>query len=243
MPLSEYIRKRKLSLAAMRLQAGNGKVIDPAVLYGDDSADSFTRAFVRQHGITPSEACRPGAHLTLFPPLVFQIQIKGAKAMHWRMEKRDDFEVFGIERRFGHEETGRVLDFWTACRRNGRYDRLLEAAGEGPSADGCKRLFAVCGCSEPDEDVFPYMICALRKPESRTEGFRIAQIPKASWAVFRSDTCSHMGTEIPSLFSRAYSEWLSASGYDKAPGPDMELYYTTPDGKHFEEVWIPVRKT
>ncbi len=163
--------------------------------------------------------------------------------MHWRMEKRDAFEVFGIERRFGHEETGRVLDFWTACRRNGRYDRLLEAAGEGPSADGCKRLFAVCGCSEPDEDVFPYMICALRKPESRTEGFRIAQIPKASWAVFRSDTCSHMGTEIPSLFSRAYSEWLPASGYDKAPGPDMELYYTTPDGKHFEEVWIPVRKT
>ena len=74
--------------------------------------------------------------------------------MHWRMEKRDAFEVFGIERRFGHEETGRVLDFWTACRRNGRYDRLLEAAGEGPSADGCKRLFAVCGCSEPDEDVF-----------------------------------------------------------------------------------------
>ena len=130
-----------------------------------------------------------------------------------------------------------------AFRRNGRYDRLPEAAGDGPSADGCKRIFAVCGCSEPDEDVFPYMICALRKPESRTEGFRIAQIPKASWAVFRSDTCSHMRTEIPSLFSRAYSEWLPASVYYKAPGPDMELYHTTPDGKHFEEVWIPVRKT
>jgi len=77
MPLSEYIRRRKLSLAAVRLQNGRERVMDVAVRYGYDSADGFARAFTRQHGITPSAAQKPGVQLTLFPPLTFQIKIKG----------------------------------------------------------------------------------------------------------------------------------------------------------------------
>ena len=77
MPLSEYIRKRKLSLAAMKLQNGNDKIIDLAVMYGYNSADSFTRAFIKQHGIKPSNARKPGVSFTIFPPLTFQIKIKG----------------------------------------------------------------------------------------------------------------------------------------------------------------------
>jgi predicted transcriptional regulator YdeE len=60
--------------------------------------------------------------------------------------------------------------------------------------------------------------------------------------VFRSGKTDSIGTEIPTLFSQAYSEWLPTSGYDKTAGPDMEIYYTAPDGKHYEEVWIPVKK-
>jgi len=86
------------------------------------------------------------------------------------------------------------------------------------------------------------MICALKKNDSKTDGFKVAQIPKTTWAVFRSDKNDHIGVEIPKLFNRAYSEWLPSSGYNKAIGPDMEIYYATPDGKHFEEVWIPVKK-
>jgi AraC family transcriptional regulator len=86
------------------------------------------------------------------------------------------------------------------------------------------------------------MICALKKLESNTDGFKVAQIPKTTWAVFRSEKDEHIGVKIPVLFNRAYSEWLPSSGYDKAVGPDMEIYYTAPDGKHFEEVWIPIKK-
>ena len=96
MSLSEYIRKRKLSLAAMKLQSGNYKIIDLAVLYGYDSADSFSRAFIKQHGVTPSAARQSGVNLIIFPPLTFQIKIKGARAMNWRIEEREAFEVFGI---------------------------------------------------------------------------------------------------------------------------------------------------
>ena len=250
MPLSEYIRKRKLSLAAMKLQSGSDKVIDLAVMYGYGSADSFTRAFVKQHGVTPSNARQPGVNLTIFPPLTFQIIVKGVQAMNWRIEEREAFEVFGIERIFGNDETNKVPSFWDECHQNGSCEKLFDAAGgvrkpDGhgyPLEDGSCVIRAVCGYCEPGDDTFPYMICALKKTDSKTDGFKVAQIPKTTWAIFRSDKTDNIGLEIPTLFSRAYSEWLPSSGYDKAIGPDMEIYYATPDGKHFEEVWIPVNK-
>jgi AraC family transcriptional regulator len=241
MPLSEYIRKRKLSLAAMKLQSGCEKVIDLAVMYGYDSADSFTRAFVKQHGVTPSQARQPGVNLTIFPPLTFQIKIEGVQAMNWRIEEREAFEVFGLEKIFGNDETDLVPGFWTECHQNGSYERLYQAAGAKPDKDGRCCINAVCCYREPGED-FPYMICALRKPDSDITGFKTAQVPKNTWAVFRSDETENIGHEIPKLFQRAYSEWLPSSGYEKVNGPDMEIYGVGSGGKFWEEVWIPVKK-
>ena len=246
LPLSEYIRKRKLSLAAMKLQSGNEKVIDLAVMFGYENADSFSRAFVKQHGVTPSAARQPGVSLTIFPPLTFQIIIKGVQAMNWRIEEKGAFEVFGIERIFKNDETGKVPGFWDECQQNGSYERLFDAAGgvrdpDGrgyPREDGSCVIGAVCGHVDiPGDDSFPYMICALKKTDSNTDGFKMVKIPKTTWAVFRAET-NHIGCEIPKLFQRAYSEWLPSSGYEKVPSPDMEIY-----GEYFEEVWIPVRKS
>ena len=242
MPLSEYIRKRKLSLAAMALQSSNAKVIDLAVQYGYDSADSFTRAFVKQHDVTPSAARQSGVNLTIFPPLTFQIKIKGVQAMNWRIEEREAFEVFGIERIFKNDENDKVPGLWDESFENGEYERLYKAAGAKNGEDGKHCINAVCGYFESGDDSFPYMLCALKMPDSDTNGFQVAQIPKTTWAVFRSDKSDYIGLAIPELFNRAYSEWLPSSGYDKSPGPDMEIYYTDADGKHFEEVWIPVKK-
>jgi len=243
MPLSEYIRKRKLSLAAMALQSSDAKVIDLAVMYGYDSADSFTRAFVKQHGVTPSLARKTGVSLTIFPPLTFQIKIKGVQAMNWRIEEKEAFAVFGIERVFRNDENSKVPGLWDESIENGEYERLYKAAGAKKGEDGKHCINAVCGYFEPGGDSFPYMICALKNPESDTSGFRMARIPKATWAVFRSDKTDHMGTEILNLYSRALSEWLPSSGYDRAVGPDLEVYYDAPGGKYFQEVWIPVQKS
>ncbi|MDR2606424.1 MAG: AraC family transcriptional regulator [Oscillospiraceae bacterium] len=241
MPLSEYIRRRKLSLAAIKLQNSGVKVIDLAVQYGYDSADSFTRAFAKQHGVTPSAARQTGVSLTVFPPLTFQIKIKGVQSMNWRIEKLEAFEVFGVERIFGNDESDKVPGFWSELKATGEYERLFQAAGAKRGEGGKHCINALCGYSEPDGDVFPYMVCALKKADSDSTGFKTAQVPAATWAVFRADS-SYDGAEIPNLFSRAHSEWLPSSGYNKAIGPDMEIYYTTEDGKHFEEVWIPVKK-
>jgi len=243
MPLVEYIRKRKLSLAAMALQTSDIKIIDLAVMYGYDNADSFSRAFTKQHGVTPSAARKKGVALTIYLPLTFQIKIKGVQAMNWRIEEKEEFEVFGIERLFSNDETDRVPSFWDEVQNDGRCDRLVNDTGNNIGETERLPIGAVCGYFTPDDkNSFPYMICAMRKPNSDIKGYTLATIPKTTWAVFRSEVIDEMGTAISDLFTRAFSEWLPSSGYEQTGGPDMEVYYTTPEGKYFEEVWIPVAK-
>ena len=87
-PLSEYVRRRRMSLAAVDLQNGDEKVIDVALKYGYDSPTAFTRAFKNVHGISPSQAKNEGSVLKAFPPISFKITIKGASEMNYRIEKK-----------------------------------------------------------------------------------------------------------------------------------------------------------
>jgi AraC family transcriptional regulator len=163
--------------------------------------------------------------------------------MNWRIEEREAFEVFGIERVFRNDESNIVPKFWDELIENGEYDRLRQAAGRKLGAKGLHRVNAICGHRETTGDTFPYMICGVKQPEKNANGYTVAQIPKATWAVFRSEKTDHMGLTILDLLNRAYSEWLPSSGYEKFPILDnMEIYYTDTDGKYFEEVWIPVKK-
>jgi len=243
MPLSEYIRRRKLSLAALNLQSTNDKVIDIAMKYGYDSADGFTRAFRAQHGVMPSEARNPGVNLQIYSPIIFQIQIKGVTVMNWRIEEREAFEVFGIERVFGKNETDKVPSFWDELLANGEYDRLLTAAGgKIETLPKVNKILAVCGYNETNEDKFPYMICAEVAPERNPDSYKRFCVPKTTWAVFRADELDEMGKAISELFDRAYLEWMPTSGYEKSKAPDLEIYGMCASGKFFEEAWIPIKK-
>ncbi len=100
-PLSEYIRRRRLSLAAVELQSGDAKVIDVAMKYGYESPDAFARAFGAMHGVTPREACAPGVKLRLYPRIRFHITIKGEQDMQYRIVEMPAFTVVGVVKNFG----------------------------------------------------------------------------------------------------------------------------------------------
>jgi len=241
-PLSEYVRKRKLSLAAMDLQSGCDKVIDLAVKYGYDSADSFTRAFVKQHGVTPTIARKSGVVLKIFPPMTFQIKIEGVHGMNWRIEQKDAFEVVGIERRFKNDETDKISGFWDEKFKDGSWEKLKRQAGRDD-------IMGVCGHMGDQVGDFLYMIGMFTEKGADTNGFTVIKVPAATWAVFRSDDFDQnpYGTEIPKLFQNAYKEWLPSSDYEKVEGCDgeiynMEFYGITDSGKYFEEVWLSVVK-
>ena len=87
-PVSEYIRRRRLSQAVFDIQSGNEKMIDIAIKYGYESPTAFTRAFKELHGTTPMSARRLGVVLKTYPPISFVLTIKGGEQMKCRIEKR-----------------------------------------------------------------------------------------------------------------------------------------------------------
>ena len=82
-PMSEYIRRRRLTLAAFELQNSAMKVIDIALKYGYDSLEAFARAFQAMHGVSPTMARISGTKLKAYPRITFQISIKGAIEMNY----------------------------------------------------------------------------------------------------------------------------------------------------------------
>ena len=151
--------------------------------------------------------------------------------------------MFGLERLFRLGED--VPAFWTECYQKGLYHKLFYDAGGAGDPDretpGVSLVNAICADEGQSDGRFLYMICAVALEGCKTEGYRLFQVPKATWAVFRGEEAAHPGKHIGELFNRALSEWLPSSGYDRAPGPDLEMYNITEGGKYRDEVWIPVK--
>lgn len=241
--LSEYIRRRRLTMAALDLQNSNAKVIDIALAYGYESPDAFTRAFQKLHGITPSAARQPGVKLKAYPRLTFQLSVKGDKDMDYRIVDKPAFKVVGkgiwVTEKDG-ENYQRVPQFWTECRHSGFCAQLQEL--EDSNAVTGEALLGICLDYDPEEHAFTYFIGVENTKGTVPEGLAERAMPAATWAVFES--VGAMPEAIQNLSKRIYTEWFPATGYERAGEFDMEVY---PPGDVDSEdyrcqVWIPVKK-
>ena len=96
-PLSEYIRRRKMTKAAVELHNSNVKIIDIALKYGYESPTAFNRAFQNVHGFPPSMAREQGVILKSYSPIRFLLSIKGDEEMNYRIEKKEAFKIIGAK--------------------------------------------------------------------------------------------------------------------------------------------------
>ncbi len=233
MPLSEYVRRRRLSSAGMDLASGTEKVIDVALRYGYDSADAFAAAFKRLHGVSPSQAKRPGVTLTHCPRLSFTLKLKGEKDMKYKIVERQAFKVVGKNLRTTQEQNmkeGSIPKFWGKCNTDGTVAGLCRLEPDKP-------LLGVCHGDAPDGS-FSYLVgLETARP---ADGYDTLAIPAATWAVFPS--VGPMPDAIQKVWHEIFTAFLPASKYDHAPIPDFELY---PEGDpagpdYYCEVWIPI---
>ena len=254
--LSEYVRRRRLTLAALELQNSDIKVIDLAMKYGYDSPVSFARAFHLLHGVTPTEARSDGVMLKAYPKITFQISIKGDTEMDYRIETKEAFQVFGIEEMF-KDEAGTLdttinldsirkpSDLWDDCHANGAYEKLFKASGVLPPFVNSElsSVHAACDYRETESGTFPYMLCAFRTQDSKPGGFTVVDIPSHTWAIFPTgffdwDDC---GEVLGSLYKRIFAEWLPTSNYEQVGSLDMELYGGD-DKQGYIEIWLAIQK-
>jgi len=244
-PLSEYIRRRRLTLAAFEIQDSDVKVIDLSLKYGYDSPISFARAFQNQHGITPSLARDKGVELKAYPRISFHITIKGDVAMDYKIVEKESFKVYGIEEVFtaeNGENLKAIPVFWKEVLQDGRYERLASSGGRKDSNGLCP-VNAVCDYRNTGGSTFPYMLFVFENENSKKEGYTTIDIPSATWAVFKSKehTIEETSSVMQDLIKRVYTDWIPTANYEKIAGYELEMYYEKPEsGKFYCETWIRV---
>ena len=226
--VGEYIRNRRLTLAAQELSRSDEKVVDIALKYGYDSHDSFIRAFTRFHEISPSAAKEKGTQLKSFAPLKIKLTLEGGTMLDYKIEEKFSFSVIGKMRKFNCETSYQEIPkFWDEYSENGGHD-------------------VVCGmyglCWDSDGKSFEYYIGDNYIPyKNIPDGYTVRTIPAGTWAVF---PCK-MGT-LQDVNTKIWSEWLpNLKGYKLSGNYNFEVYLTPPmpDPKdEHVEIWVPVEK-
>ncbi len=246
--VGEYIRCRRLYLSALELSTTSAKVIDLAYQYGYETPESFTKAFTRFHGVSPSQVRQNTAAIKTFLPLKIKIVIQGGNDMDYQIEKKSGFKVIGFRRQFSMENSyAEIPKFWGEIaekhfgplQQNGKPMTEVEKAVEENNIGE----FGVCIDNEGGQGMFSYMIAGEYKGGDIPEGMVIYEFPDLEWAEFRC--VGRMPAALQSVNTKIFQEWLPGNKeFDIAMGANIEWYSMDDmDSPDYESaIWVPVKR-
>ncbi len=244
MTLGEYIRARRLTFAGSELSCTDVRVIDVALKYGYDSPESFTRAFVKFHGITPSEAKKDGGTLKSFSPFSVKLVLDGDNTMDYRIEKKGAFKLIAKKKKVSCKEemaTREISDFWQQCGADGTIEALCKYVRQDNMFGNCI-VGASFGRDAADAD-FPYGIGTPYNGLPVTDDrFTVEEIPAHTYVVFKC--VGRMPEAFQKLYKEICSEFFPASEYQPCGGTDFEAYPSADvaDPGYTCEIWISAEK-
>ncbi|MDE7225087.1 MAG: AraC family transcriptional regulator [Acetatifactor sp.] len=248
MTANEYIRKRRLTLAALELQTTDISVTDIAYKYGYESPESFSKAFTRFHGSTPKQAKQKGTMLHLFNPLVIKIILEGGSVMDYRIEHRESQQFVAMVKAFPNEiinddSDHSVPDFWGEC-----YEKNLIEPMKLLRKEGKRDLYGLCSPTKDGETHFNYGIGVVVDEDTDItkldhliqNGYSMWKTEPADYAVFKCFGSD--GDCIGETWSKFFKEFTPQTGYTQTDDTDFEIYFEKAEGNLFCELWVPVRK-
>ncbi|GAA2276765.1 AraC family transcriptional regulator [Nonomuraea roseoviolacea subsp. roseoviolacea] len=238
MPLSEYVRRRRLTLAGAEVLAGRETLLEIAVRYGYGSGEAFARAFRAMHGIGPGEARRTGAALNSQPRMAFRLVIEGSSSMRYRVVDKPDFTVVGFRTRVPLVHLGpnqAIIDFVRAIGPQ-PLERLAKLSDQEPHG-----IVAVCDGLDPSRaegtefDYHQGVITSAAAPEGTTT----LAVPAGAWAVFT--TSGPAPQAIQELWRDVFTQWFPSNPYRTRTGPEILRTHLSPDKAEADaELWLPV---
>ncbi|MCB2307298.1 AraC family transcriptional regulator [Clostridium estertheticum] len=236
-PLSEYIRRRRMTAAAFELQTSDKKVMDIGLKYGYESPTSFNRAFQSVHGVAPTVARTKGTLLTAYSPISFSISVVGGENMNYRIETKETIRIVGARTALQEDmdQNQKIVPvFWNSMLESTLFSKicgLIDKESYG--------IFGVTAYTNP-QNIYYYIAAPTDKPVP--DGMFEFEIPAATWVVFECN--GHFKESVQTIFKRFLTEWLPVSGYEYAQLPDIEVYPVSnksSKGGH-AEVWIAIKK-
>lgn len=239
-PLSEYVRRRRLTVAGAEVLAGRESLLDIAVRYGYGSGEAFARAFRAMHGVGPGEARREGTALVSQPRLTFRLIVEGISSMRYRVVDRPDFTVVGMKARVPLVHLGpnqAIIDFV-----RGIDPRVLERLDDLSDQEP-RGIVAVCDDLDPSRaegtslDYYQGVITSADAPEVAA----VLAVPAGTWAVFT--TSGPAPRAIQELWRDVFTEWFPSNPYRSRPGPEILRTEWSQDKTRADaELWLPVER-
>lgn len=226
--LGEYVRKRRLSLAALELYESRKTVTQLSVEYGYDSPSSFSRAFKEFHGITPTQVAKGNNNFKLFTKINTQITTTGGNNISYSIFKKEKFTVSGFSAKSGMADTECCEDVWSAFYESGHSDALCSGKYE--------KIYAAYQNAENS------VMCYIGTDTQDTDFPSTVEVPATQWACFKL-----FGTDddyVNKFYNDVLNQWLSSAGFVKNNAiPNIEVFPFDMSADEFEwEVWIPIIK-
>ena len=250
--LGEYVRNRRLYCAALEIATTERSILDIALDFQYETAESFTKAFCRFHGSTPSQVRSASAKkfalpITLFLPVTISIHVTGGSKMDYEVEVVNGFTVIGFEREFPFENSyAAVPKFWDEIKE--QYFKGLWG-GKTPETPQEKAVmkhgigeFGVC-IDGANNGRFRYLIAGVYKGGDVPDGMTTFDVPAGDWAKFCA--VGPLPDSLQSVNTRVFKEWLPGNPDWEAAGQCNIEWYSTgdPDSSSYQsEIWLPVKR-
>ncbi|ONK10311.1 helix-turn-helix domain-containing protein [Streptomyces sp. MP131-18] len=243
MPLSEYVRRRRLTLAGTEVLEGKDTLLDIAARYGYGSAEAFTRAFCAVHGISPGQARRTRAALTSQSRLSFHLTIEGRSTVRYRIVDKDAFRLVGLRKRVPvvHEGLNPALVEFFESIDDATHELLEELSDQEPY--GGLSATVVLGPGGGEGSDMDYYLAAATTAEA-PEGMETLEVPASTWAVFPYERV-RFPEGLQSLWREVYSAWFpSHPAYHTAEALSLVRaeYDEQDENISSGELWLPVAK-
>ncbi|TJZ49517.1 AraC family transcriptional regulator [Streptomyces piniterrae] len=239
--LSEYIRRRRLTIAGAEVLAGEPTLLEIAVRYGYGSGEAFARAFRAVHGVGPGEARRTGAALRSQPRMSFRLVIEGSSSLRYRILEKEQFRVVGRKARVPlvHEGANQAIaDFIRSIDQETmrRVTALSDQAPEGivGVSDGLDPSRA----EGTELDYYHGVVTRAEVPED----LDALTVPAGTWAVFENS--GPFPQALQHLWRDVFTQWFPSNPYRSRPGPEILRTRLSQDAAQADaELWIPVERT
>ncbi|MFI7071490.1 AraC family transcriptional regulator [Micromonospora sediminicola] len=239
-PLSEYVRRRRLTLAGADVLAGQESLLDVAVRWGYGSNEAFARAFRSVHGVGPAEARRTGAVLRSQPRMSFRLVVEGSTSMDYRIVTKDAFRLVGVKARVPLVHEGmnpHIVAFVKGT--DPATVRRIEALSDQEPRGIVNVSDDLAGSREEgaELDYWHGVVTGAEVPDDLDS----LPVEAGDWAVFRSSGAFPQALQY--LWRDVFTQWFPSNPYEIRPGPEISRVRIAEGGGTADaELWIPVRR-
>ncbi|QCO99656.1 AraC family transcriptional regulator [Arthrobacter sp. 24S4-2] len=242
MPLSEYIRRRRMTVAAADV-IGDRDLLGTAVRFGYGSTEAFNRAFRAVHGVSPGDARRDGGPLRTQPQLRFRLTIQGHTPMDTRIADQPAFRLVGHTARVPliHHGPNPHIQAHIASLPEAEHLRLKALSNTEPAG-----LLQVSADVDPDytegSELTSLHGVAVSEGTPVPEDLDAIEVPAGAWAVFR--TTGPYPAALQSTWSATASDWFPSNPWRLRPGPSVVaiLDRAADFSTATSELWLPVER-